>query len=142
MIYADTDVLLSIFCPDDLTETAHRWYGKVDEPVVLSSWSVTEFRANIGLRIRKSLLSRSAGLAAMLRFDAATKANRHVLAPVNDHFILANEWLTKPDCSLRSGDALHLAIAVANRCRDVVTFDRPLGAAARRLKLPVTVLNA
>lgn len=141
MIYADTNVLLSIFCPDALTEAAFLWYRQNDAPVAVSTWTVTEFRSNIGIRVRKTDLARAAGLAAMHRFDSAAKASMRVLAPSAQHFDIANEWLTKPDCALRSGDALHLAIAMERRCSQLVTFDRSFGSAARKLKLPVVVLK-
>ena len=141
MIYVDTNVLLSIFCPDALTEAAFLWYRKADAPVALSTWTATEFRANIGIRVRRTDLSRAAGLAAMHRFDAAIVANMRVLAPSAEHFDIANEWLANPDCALRSGDALHLAIATERRCSQLVTFDRSFGSAARKLKLPVVVLK-
>ena len=46
-----------------------------------------------------------------------------------------------PECALRSGDALHLAIAFGRGCAGFITFDRPFGAAARRLGLPVKILR-
>ena len=141
MIYADTNVLLSIFCPDTLTEAAFRWYRQVETPIALSAWCVTEFRSNIGVRVRRSTLPRSAGIAAIRLLDAAIKVNLHMLAPSVDHFAIANEWLAKPDCALRSGDALHLAIATDNACHSLVTFDRAFGAAAKKLKFPVVVLD-
>lgn len=141
MIYADTNILLSIFCPDALTEAAFLWYRQSDAPVALSTWTVTEFRANIGIRVRRSELTRVTGQAAMQRLDAAIKANMRLLAPLAEHFNIANEWLAKPDCALRSGDALHLAIAMERRCSQLVTFDRAFGSAARKLKLPVIVLK-
>lgn len=141
MIYADTNVLLSIFCPDTLTEAAFRWYRQVDTPIALSAWCVTEFRSNIGVRVRRAALPRSAGIAAMHRLKSAIKVNLHMLAPSADHFGMANEWLAKPECALRSGDALHLAIATDTGCHSLVTFDRAFGAAAKKLKLPVVVLD-
>ncbi len=141
MIYADTNILLSIFCPDALTEAAFLWYRQSDAPVALSTWTVMEFRANIGIRVRKAELSRAIGLAAIERFDAATKSNMRLLTPLAEHFDIANRWLAKPDCALRSGDALHLAIAIERQCSQLVTFDRSFGSAAKKLKLPVVVLK-
>lgn len=142
MIYADTNILLSLFCPDSLTAAAVAWYQTVDEPVCISPWTVMEFRANVGVRVRKALLPRAKGLAAMKQFDSATKANFHLLAPASEHFIQAGEWLSKPECALRSGDALHLAIAFGYRCKQFASFDQSLGAAGRKLLLPVLILKA
>ena len=142
MIYADTDVLLSLFCPDSLTEAAEAWYQKVGEPVCISSWTVIEYRANMGLRVRKGLMPRAKSVAVMKQLDLATMNNLHVLAPSVEHFTMAGGWLARPECALRSGDALHLAVAFGCGCKRFVTFDQPLGAAARKLGLPVAVLKA
>ncbi len=100
-----------------------------------------EFRANMGLRSRKRLLTRAKALAAIKQFDLLVSANFRLLAPLHEHFIYAGEWLKKPDCSLRSADALHLAIASGSGCRNFVSFDSGLGAAARKLGLPVRILK-
>lgn len=141
MIYADTNVLLSLYCPDSLSVAASAWYADVNEPVCISPWTVMEFRANMGLRVRKGLLKRPIGLAVMKQFDAAVSANFHMLGPAHEHFLLACEWLAKPECALRGGDALHLAIAFGHGCKQFVSFDRPLGAAAKKLGLPFLALK-
>ncbi|MFM9967940.1 MAG: type II toxin-antitoxin system VapC family toxin [Burkholderiales bacterium] len=142
MIYADTDVLLSLFCPDSLSVAAAAWYADIAGPVCISPWSVIEFRANMGLRARKGLLARPQCLAVMKQFDAAASANFHLLAPAQEHFLMASEWLAKTECALRAGDALHLAIAFGHRCEQFVSFDQPLGAAAKKLGLPFLTLKA
>ena len=141
MIYVDTNVLLSLYCPDSLSVAASTWYANVNGPVCVSPWTVIEFRANMGLRVRKDLLKRSMALAVMKQFDAAVTANFHLLAPAHEHFLLACDWLAKPECALRSADALHLAIAFGGGCKQFVSFDRPLGATAKKLGLPFLALK-
>jgi len=142
VIYADTNVLLSLFCPDSLSRAAAAWYEKASEPVCISPWTVMEFRSNMGLRVRKGLLPRGKSMAVMRQFDSATIANFHLLVPAHEHFIRAGEWLAKPECALRSADALHLAIAFGHGCKQFVSFDLALGAAAKKLGLPVVALKA
>jgi len=81
VIYADTNVLLSLYCPDSFSAAASAWYADVNAPVCISPWTVIEFRVNMGLRVRKGLLKRPMGLAVMKQFDAAVSANFHLLAP-------------------------------------------------------------
>lgn len=142
MIYADTNVLLSLLCEDDLSDAADAWYRDADQPVATSLWSVIEFRSNIGLRVRKKLLPRVKGQAAMSELDRLLRASLHTLVPIEDHFTRARDWLANHRCALRSGDALHLAIAFGHGCVEFVSFDRPLGAAAKKLGLPVRILRA
>lgn len=142
MIYADTDVLLSLFCPDSLTAAAVAWYRGIGDPVCISSWTVVEYRANMGLRVRKGLLSRAKSVAVMKQLDSAAANSFHMLAPSPEHFTTAGGWLARPECALRGADALHLAVAFGHGCKQFVTFDRPLAAAAKKLGLPVAVLKA
>lgn len=142
MIYADTNVFLSLLCEDDLSGTADAWYRDVDQPVAISLWIVIEFRSNIGLRIRKKLLPRVMGQAAISKLDQLVRESLHTLVPSGGDFVKAKDWLANPECALRSGDALHLAIAFGHGCTEFVSFDRPLGAAAKKLGLPVRILRA
>lgn len=141
MIYADTNVLIALVCKDATSRAAERWIEEVDEPIALSDWTVIEFRSNIGLRVRKRLLSRQAGLAIMAEFDRLVGESMHALVPAPGHFRQASQWLASPACALRSADALHLAIARGHGCSAFATFDRPLATAARRLELPVQLLR-
>lgn len=141
MIYADTNVMLSLFCPDSLSAAATLWYESVSEQVCISEWTVIEFRSNLGLRARKGLLSRTMSVAAMKQFDAAASEHFHWLAPTQEHFHHASGWLANPACTLRSSDALHLAIAFGHGCKQFVSFDQPLGTAAKKLGLPCLVLK-
>jgi predicted nucleic acid-binding protein len=141
VIYADTNILLSLFCEDDSSSAADTWYREVQEQVAISHWSVIEFRSNIGIRVRKKLLSRLKGVAAIGEFDRLAKRSLHFIAPEPRYFETASDWLTRPECALRSGDALHLAIAFGGQCGEFVTFDKPLAAVAKRMSLPVKVLR-
>ena len=141
MIYVDTNILLSLFCGDGLTLAAETCHRSTKDALAISPWSVIEFRSNIGIRVRKKLLPRSVGVAVLAEFDHAVQSGLHSLVPLEQHFDQASDWLANLDCGLRSGDALHLAIAFGHGCREFVSFDRPLGASARKLRLPVRVLS-
>jgi predicted nucleic acid-binding protein len=141
VIYADTNVLLALFCADDLSDAAVAWYGAAAGPVAISHWSVIEFRSSIGVRIRKKILPRSKGLTAIAEFDQLAAGSLHFVVPDVAHFEAASRWLASPDCAMRSGDALHLAIAFGGGCTEFLTFDRPLAAAAKRLHLAVRLLT-
>jgi predicted nucleic acid-binding protein len=45
--------------------------------------------------------------------------------------------VTTDGIELRAGDAIHLSLAIAARCRTMVTFDRRLAEASRRYGLAV-----
>lgn len=137
MIYVDSSVVLSLLAEDDLTPAAESWFRASSDPVALSSWTEVEVFAHVGLRVRKKFLTRGAALAIRQQFIHLVGTNFRMLAASDEHFKTAREWLANADCALGSNDALHLAIAFGHGCRSVVTFDRTLVSAARRLKLNV-----
>ena len=67
--------------------------------------------------------------------------HQHLLSPAPEHFNQACDWLAKPECALRSADALHLAIAFGGGCKQFVSFDQLLGVAARKLGLAYLLLK-
>ena len=96
----------------------------------------------MGLRVHKGLLPRAKSVAVMKQLDSAATKFFHMLAPSPEHFTTAGRWLARPECALRSSDALHLAVAFGYGCKQFITFDHPLAATARKLGLAVAVLKA
>ncbi len=136
MIYLDTNVLLSLFAVDELTERAMDWYSKQTEPIAMSEWGRAEFCGVIGLRKRKAELSAAQAKSAIAALDIQAARHFVMLPVVNEAATFAATWLRDPDCSLQTGDALHLAIAGNGRASTIATFDERFVKAAARLRLP------
>ncbi|MES2444380.1 MAG: PIN domain-containing protein [Pseudomonadota bacterium] len=79
---------------------------------------------------------RAAALAAWSRLRAESLLT---LAVLDEHFEAAAHIASRRTLGIRSGDALHLAIAAEGGHR-LVTFDRAMAAAAPHIGVPVEPL--
>ena len=66
-------------------------------------------------------------------FDRVLGKSLHLLVPTADDFVAAAELLRDAASGLRAGDALHLAVARNRGPMPVLTLDRGLVKAAKRL---------
>ncbi len=130
MIYCDTSLLIPILVPEVNTEAARAWMFSDDRPTCsISDWTLTELASALARKLRNGLLDvgqRRIAEGAWLEWQA--RATRLAVAPT--HFEQAARLVDSEPRGLRSGDALHLAIAIDHGC-DLATFDRDLADAAR-----------
>ena len=135
MIYLDTNVLVSLLIEDVLSRRAVAWLESQDQPLAFSEWGRAEFNAVAGVRKRKGELAASVAKIAIAALENHAE-NNYIMLPVSDEIAaLAATWLRNPDCSLQTGDALHLAIASNGRATAIATFDERFAKAAARLRL-------
>ena len=135
MIYLDTNILVSLHITDSLTPPATEWIAREATPLAISEWVRTEFHAVMGLRKRKAELSAADAKAAVAALDVRAEGYLHTLTITNDSVAIAATWLRNPDCTLQTGDALHLAIAQTAGATALATFDEQFAKAAQKLKL-------
>jgi uncharacterized protein len=135
MIYLDSNILVSLLTEDSLTERAIAWFDSQNEPLAISAWICTEFNAVAGLRKRKGELAMAVAQSAMSTLDVGSREHFAMLPVTNEAATLAASWLRNPDCSLQTGDALHLAIAHKGGATTLATLDDRFAKAAKKLKL-------
>lgn len=135
MIYLDTNVLVSLHVQDSLTERAERWFAANEQPLATSEWVRAEFYAVAGLRKRKDELNTAEAKTALAAIDARIEKYFVQLPVSNEAATLASTWLRNPDCTLQTGDALHLAVARKGGATALATCDERFAKAALSLKL-------
>ena len=102
----------------------------------ISHWVLLEFAGVISRNQRRGDFS--AVFAVKLRNELEEFRNQtlSLIEPRANHFIQARQWLDHHDeLKLRSGDALHLAIAKHQNLR-LITADKQLANAAECLECP------
>jgi predicted nucleic acid-binding protein len=134
--YLDTCILLSLLVPDSGSEAALRWFTAQERgPIWLSHWTWLEFSGVLGVCCRRGDISGSHLKAIHHEADALRRERLSLIEPVGADFLQAQQWLQqRPETSLRSGDALHLAIAQRNGVQ-VHTADQQLLQVAAALDL-------
>ena len=139
MVYVDTSLLAAYYTPEPLSGKAEDFLiGQ--EGLAISSLTELEFFSALSRKVREE------GLRPMDAKKIASRFLSHVdgnffkyLTVETRHFRLARDWLGLFNTSLRSLDALHLAVATSQGLA-VATADLKFSQSARAMGLEVLFL--
>ncbi len=140
MLYLDTSVLVAVLTHEARTASLQTWLATQDpESLAVSDWVVTEFSGVLSIKVRTGQLAPDYRAKALAVF-AELIDNSLLVWPVSRlDFRTAARFADQHTTGLRSGDALHLAVA-ANHGRCVCTLDRALAQAAVALGVSAELL--
>ncbi len=140
MIYLDTSVIVPFYLPEILSETVEQLF-RTEIQLGLSQLVEVELFSALSRRVRMGQISQVDAQSIVERFRADRLAGFYTLLSIEPvHFNLAQGWISRFDTTLRTLDALHLAIAAANNLR-LVTADEALGKSAEIIGLEVQILR-
>ncbi len=139
MRYLDTSLIVAAFTNEQGTVPAQGVLRAAeDDPLAISDWVVTETAAGLSRKVRERRLGTRDRRNAWTAFNTIVESTFVVLTVIPANFRAAAELVSDPETTLRSGDALHLAIAAAAGAT-VYTLDRGVSAAASRLQIPAVL---
>jgi predicted nucleic acid-binding protein len=137
--YVDTSVLAACYLPEPKSAAANRLVAGLDAPAI-SALTEVELCSVLSRRVREKELSLGDGQRVLALFRSHIAGGFFRLLPLDGRdFRQARDWLSRFSTSLRTLDALHLAVAVSNGLT-LITADRPFARAARKLGATVTVI--
>ena len=140
MVYVDTSVVVSLLTLEPSSESVAAWFSGLAEMPVSSDWLLTEFSSAISIKLRTGQLSGVAARAVHREFERLTSSGLR-LAPVSRAaFKAAADIARAHGQGLRSGDALHLALA-SRSALPLVSADQRLVQAAGQLGIPARLVN-
>ena len=133
-VYLDSCVLLSLFLADSGYGAAEQWLRRQGEAAILvSHWLLVEVAGVVSMCVRRGDLSAERAAAIHAEFECFRRERLQLLEPRANDFLQARAWLQDTNSpALRSGDALHLAIAQREQLT-LVTADKALIQAAHQL---------
>lgn len=134
--YLDTNVLAALLTPEPFSERADTFIQNNAEPLIVSDFAIAEFSSVVARRVRmREFTIEQAGIA-LAGFDewVIRSAGRAEIGAGD--VVLATTYIRRFDLTLRTPDALHIAIARRFEAT-LVTFDRAMAAAARALGMAV-----
>ncbi|HWB52157.1 MAG TPA: type II toxin-antitoxin system VapC family toxin [Stellaceae bacterium] len=134
--YLDTNVLVSFFARDEFSERAEAFLTATRGPFVISDLTAVEFSAVIARQVRIRERPRGDAAAIFGEFDTWCGDSAERVAVATEHFALADQYLRRLTLALSAPDAIHIAVAHRSGSA-LVTFDRQMATAARRLNLIV-----
>lgn len=132
MAYLDTSIILPYYCPEKLSVKAEKIILQDDAPAI-STLTAVEFASALSRKIREKTLSVGDAKSIIERFESHRKNGCYKVRSIVDrHYELAASFILKFENSLRSLDALHLAVA-REMSTTIVTGDRLLAVSAGKL---------
>lgn len=131
--YPDTCLLVPLFVEEKGTIAATRMFAEFTKsgriPFLVSELTCLEFNSALAKSARTGSLTKEKAHLAIVRFAAFARDKTIVVPVQTDDFTTAQKFIAEQTTSLRTLDALHLAVAQANNCT-LITADKQLAAAA------------
>jgi len=140
MFYVDTSLITAYYTPEPLSDKVEEFLRSQNRPAV-SALTELELFSALSRKVREEGLDPADAGKVGARFLAHLEIGFFTRLPVEaGHYRLARDWLGLFNTSLRSLDALHLAVA-ASKGLTVATADLGLSKSAQALGLECLLLS-
>lgn len=139
MLLLDTSVIVAFYIPEAKSGRAQRLFSS-ETPLAICPLAEVEFHSAIARLVRMKAISRSAGHRVIQEFRSHVREKLYAFCAVTQkEYDLARDWIGSFKTSLRTLDAVHLAVAQTNGV-PLVTADKGLAKAASKLGVTVEKL--
>jgi predicted nucleic acid-binding protein len=139
MLYLDTSFVAPLVLNEDASPQVEAFLAKqAAGSLAVSQWTRVEFCSLVAREVRMKHFSARTAEMIIAEFEALVHESCQVWLPGATDYDVARTLLTHFDSGLRSGDALHLAIARNQGADKILTLDEGLLKAARLLKIPAS----
>jgi uncharacterized protein len=135
-VYLDVNVIIPLFAVDLLSDRAEKALRKLDDDLVISDFCAAEFSSVIARRVRTRDLRAEEARTAFSNFDSWCARYTRRLEIDTIDVSGASSLMRRLDFSLRTPDALHLAMVHRTNCK-LLTFDRSTASAAQGLGIEI-----
>jgi len=123
VVYLDTSAAIPMFVREPNSDAVEKWFATSDAPLISADWILTEFSSALALKVRRGELSKNQARAARLEFEIFSRSGLRLIAVSRQAFHSAAELASETASGLRSGDSLHLAVALEAKISNMVTAD-------------------
>jgi predicted nucleic acid-binding protein len=132
MYYIDTSILAAYYCPEILSEKVQAFLRAQIHPAI-SSLTDVELCSAISKKVRMGELSHADGNRIISKFQSHIDEDLfHIISIEREHWRIARGWLSLFNTSLRTLDALHLAVSSSAQLT-IIAADRQLLDSAKSL---------
>ena len=137
MIYLDTSAAVPLFVQEPASAAVDAWLESCTDPIISSDWIVTEFASALSIKVRRGEINARQARAAWKDFDAYCNSGLRLLPVSRKAFKEAAMMALNASSGLRSGDSLHLAMALESGASGLSTADASLADNAKAKGLNV-----
>lgn len=140
MIYLDTSAIAPFYWPEALSTMVVDALRQESERV-LSDLTVVELYSALSRRVRLGEITQNDAQQIVNQVQVHLQSNFYQTKSLSSrHYQQAQRWLVQFNTPLRTLDALHLALASAQKCV-LLTADIALARSAEILEVPVRLLS-
>jgi len=132
MIYLDTSVAVPLFAQEPASDRVAAWFATCADPIVAADWIVTEFASALSLKERRGDITTEDAVAVWTEFEAFCGTGLRLVPVSRTSFKVAASMVRDAASGMRSGDSLHLAVALEIGASSMATADANLDANAKK----------
>jgi predicted nucleic acid-binding protein len=139
MIYFDTSFLAPLILEEASSALVEAYVNRLPRAeLCVSHWARVEFASLLAREVRTGGLVERDALAAARQLEEMLADSYQIISPQAADYELARQFILRFPAALRTGDAMHLALAKNHAAKSVLTLDKGMLKAGKLLKLPVT----
>ena len=137
MIYLDTSAAIPLFVAEPASAAADAWFGSCDETLITADWILTEFASALSIKERRGEIGQKQAQTARKDFESFCRSGLRLVPVSRQGFVHAARLARNARSGLRSGDSLHLSMALELGAAGIATADANLAKNARSMGLAV-----
>ena len=138
MIYLDTSAAIPLFVSEPASDAVDTWFESCNDTLISSDWILTEFASALSIKVRRGEIEQKQAQTAWKDFEYFCQSGLRLVPVSRQAFTHATQLVRNVSSDLRSGDSLHLTIAIAAGAASVATADANL---AKNAKLHGLAVN-
>jgi predicted nucleic acid-binding protein len=132
VIYVDTSVIVPLLTAEPKTESVIAWFAALNETPACADWLLTEFHSALSIKIRTGQITEIDAKRVRKEFELFAEGGVQLVPISRNAFRHAAKMVQHHRYGLRSGDSLHLAVALELGASRMATLDSTLAANAKR----------
>lgn len=137
MIYVDTSAAIPLFVAEPASDEVDAWFESCDETLVSSDWILTEFASALSIKERRGEIQQKQAQTAWKDFESFCRSGLRLVPVSRQGFLHAARLARNARSGLRSGDSLHLSMALGLGAAGIATADANLAKNAKSMGLAV-----
>lgn len=137
MIYLDTSAAIPLFIPEPASDAVDAWFEACDDTLISSDWILTEFASALSIKVRRAEIEQKQAQAGWKNFESFCQSGLRLVPVSRQAFGQSAQLVLNASGGLRSGDSLHLAMAIETGASSIATADVNLAKNAKLKDLAV-----
>ncbi len=137
MIYVDTSAAIPLFVAEPASAAVDAWFESCDETLITSDWILTEFASALSIKERRGEIGQKQAQTARKDFESFCRSGLRLVPVSRQGLVHAARLARNARSGLRSGDSLHLSMALELGAAGIATADANLAKNARSMGLAV-----